>query len=76
MSNATATKSTVALLLAASHVTKGAMASSAALRLSDARVCADHGCHREAIGAAVDSLAYSVGVFHLDHEACKALLAA
>lgn len=52
---------------AARSVHLGTMASSAALRLADARALLARGRHGEAQSAALDSLAYSVGKLHPEY---------
>lgn len=56
-----------ALDLALAHVGKGDMVSSAQLAADDAAACLAGGDFEHAIARATTSLAYSVGVFHVDH---------
>lgn len=63
-----------ALFLAEKHLGKGDMVSSARLCVEDSRSLFEKGDFKNAAGRALDSLSYSVGVFHPDHVSCKETL--
>jgi hypothetical protein len=58
--------------LAQGHVEKASMRDSAQLCIDDARACFARGLYEYAIGRAVKSLAYSIGVFSPLYQAASA----
>jgi hypothetical protein len=58
--------------LAQSHVSKASMQSSAQLCVDDARACLARGLPDYAIGRAVRSLAYSLGILSPVYQAARA----
>ncbi len=60
-----------AITRARRHVTEGTMASSAQANLDDASRLFEKGHFASAQNRACRSLAYSVGIFHSDHEASR-----
>lgn len=63
----TAEQTAAAIETARRNVSKGAMASSAALCLADAVALSGRGDYTGACAAALRSLRYSVGIFHPDY---------
>ena len=64
-----------AIRIAIAHQNKGTMTSSAKSCLLDAVACFDTERYAFAIGHALRSLAYSVGILHSDHATVKAMCA-
>ena len=56
------------IAIAEGHIGEGAMASSARLALKDAKRLLEEGEEGPAYSRALNSLAYSVGVFHADYK--------
>ena len=57
--------------IAETHIGAGVMASSARLCLEDAKSCQAKGLTIRAAERACESIAYSVGVFHLSYKRAK-----
>ena len=64
-----------AIRIAIAHQNKGTMTSSAKSCLLDAVACFDARRFEYAIGHALRSLSYSVGILHSDHATVKAMCA-
>lgn len=69
-----ATNSAIVIALADLHLGKGSMQSSALLCVQNAAQMTVIGMHRSAAQNALRSLTYSVGIFHPDHTAAKAIV--